>query len=196
MNTNIKYCSKCGEFKSIDEFYKNRSKKDGLQSFCKECKKIMDKKWNEDNEGYKKQHYQDNKQRYKEHNKQYREERKSHYLYMIYEGGQVVYIGSSSDVINRISGHISCNSNISDYMRLNQWTSIKFLNIEEYVHSKKEREFIENIFIEEICPYLNKIGANVGLDDTSREEVLSFVAYNLLDNIDELFTTYKILDVF
>lgn len=33
----IKHCNKCGKDKPISEFGKNKSKKDGLQTMCKEC---------------------------------------------------------------------------------------------------------------------------------------------------------------
>lgn len=36
----MKKCAKCKEPKSLLEFYKNRSKKDGLQNYCKSCAKI------------------------------------------------------------------------------------------------------------------------------------------------------------
>ena len=32
-----KRCSKCGEDKDLDEFHRNRTKKDGRQTFCKVC---------------------------------------------------------------------------------------------------------------------------------------------------------------
>jgi hypothetical protein len=35
-----KFCSKCENEKLINEFYNDRTKKDGKQSCCKECKKI------------------------------------------------------------------------------------------------------------------------------------------------------------
>lgn len=36
-----KKCSKCGCTKSIDDFYKNASMRDGLQSCCKDCQSEM-----------------------------------------------------------------------------------------------------------------------------------------------------------
>lgn len=57
-----KHCNKCGKDKPISEFSKNASKKDGLQSMCKECTKE-----------YKKLHYATHKEDYKNRNKAYRE---------------------------------------------------------------------------------------------------------------------------
>lgn len=33
----IKRCSKCGEWRTLDQFYRDRGKKDGLYSWCKPC---------------------------------------------------------------------------------------------------------------------------------------------------------------
>ena len=40
----MKKCSKCKGYKPISEFYKCKSKSDGLQSHCKSCSKIIDTK--------------------------------------------------------------------------------------------------------------------------------------------------------
>jgi hypothetical protein len=48
-----KKCYKCQVEKSVSEFAKNKSRRDGLQAACKACRKI-----------YIKQHYQDNRQYY------------------------------------------------------------------------------------------------------------------------------------
>ena len=45
----MKVCSKCKEKKSLLEFNKNSTQKDGYQKYCKSCKKISDKKWYKDN---------------------------------------------------------------------------------------------------------------------------------------------------
>lgn len=36
----VKQCSKCREIKPIDEFYKYKKPKDGLQYYCKQCSRI------------------------------------------------------------------------------------------------------------------------------------------------------------
>lgn len=41
---NTKFCHKCGSEKPHNEFNKSSSKKDGLQSSCRECQKITDRK--------------------------------------------------------------------------------------------------------------------------------------------------------
>lgn len=47
-----KKCGLCREVKSIDFFYKDKGKKDGLQNRCKECCYISDKKWRFSNAEY------------------------------------------------------------------------------------------------------------------------------------------------
>ena len=39
----MKVCSKCGEEKLIDDFYRHPTKKDGRDNFCKACKNAADK---------------------------------------------------------------------------------------------------------------------------------------------------------
>lgn len=50
----MKKCSRCGQEKPVDSFSKNSSKKDGLNSYCKSCQKVL-----------KDKHYRDNKEKYK-----------------------------------------------------------------------------------------------------------------------------------
>ena len=44
-----KRCSKCGEVKSVEEFYKNKCHKDGLHNYCKICTREINKKHHEEN---------------------------------------------------------------------------------------------------------------------------------------------------
>jgi hypothetical protein len=57
-----KICGNCKELKSLDNFSKNNSKKDGLDYRCRSCLSII-----------KKNKYKDNPNRYKESNKKWRE---------------------------------------------------------------------------------------------------------------------------
>lgn len=45
----MKRCPKCNQTKEYSDFHKNRSKNDGLASTCKSCKKIIDRKYLEEN---------------------------------------------------------------------------------------------------------------------------------------------------
>jgi hypothetical protein len=44
-----KRCIKCKKLKSTDKFYKQSLSKDGLCSYCKACKEIINRKWIKDN---------------------------------------------------------------------------------------------------------------------------------------------------
>jgi len=52
----MKKCYKCGLIKELAQFNKNKSKKDGLATECKICKKLQDKKYREENSDYYKQY--------------------------------------------------------------------------------------------------------------------------------------------
>jgi len=44
MSGDTKACTKCGETKSFSEFYKDKSKKDGVRCRCKKCEQASDNK--------------------------------------------------------------------------------------------------------------------------------------------------------
>jgi len=56
-----KVCAKCDVEKGLGEFYRQKTAKDGVQSWCKVCTK---------------QYYKDNKESIKQYGKQYREDNK------------------------------------------------------------------------------------------------------------------------
>ena len=45
----MKHCYKCKEVKAKTEFYKDRSKHDGLEAICKVCTKAKNAKWAKEN---------------------------------------------------------------------------------------------------------------------------------------------------
>ena len=55
----LKRCPKCGETKAPAEFGKNRSRRDGLQDYCKECNR---------------RYYEENREARLEYGRRYREE--------------------------------------------------------------------------------------------------------------------------
>jgi len=48
----MKTCNICGEAKSLDDFHKKSSAKDGKQTMCKECNKARVRSWQDDNPNY------------------------------------------------------------------------------------------------------------------------------------------------
>jgi len=51
-----KKCTRCGQLKSVESFYRNNQAVDGLQSWCKECqksKRSAGDKWNRDYSSWK-----------------------------------------------------------------------------------------------------------------------------------------------
>jgi hypothetical protein len=59
---NNKFCYKCNQNKPLESFGKNKSKKDGLSTECKPCKKLQDRSY-----------YKNNIEQVKQSAKQYRE---------------------------------------------------------------------------------------------------------------------------
>ena len=68
-----KECTKCKEIKSLELFSKNKSMKDGICSWCKECHKIAALL------SQKKSNYKYQKKYHKESGKKFPERRKRHY---------------------------------------------------------------------------------------------------------------------
>jgi hypothetical protein len=51
-----KVCTKCNEWKSYNEFHKNKNVKDGYVSQCKECRNL-----------HRKEYYKNNKEKHKQY---------------------------------------------------------------------------------------------------------------------------------
>ena len=179
-----KLCIRCGSEKNLFEFAKNNNAKDGLQTYCKEC-----------NSAYCRDYKQNNKDRIqaynKAYNKAYIQGLKGHYLYIIYQGKRVAYVGSCSYLGKRISSHVNCHSNIAKYMDNDDWTTIKTLDIGERVNSKEEREYIEYMLIEELEPMWNGNTKHKKLENDERETDLGMEATDILENLEYYFKNYK-----
>ena len=100
----MKKCTNCKEVKELSEFGKNKSKNDGLQTECKDCRK----RYREENAEYFKQKLnqwrEENAERMKERMKKYRESLKDgyHHVYILpYHH----YAGTTDCIITRMDQH-------------------------------------------------------------------------------------------
>jgi len=105
--SDTKKCSKCGvEKPAAPEFFvRDKSRKCGLRSECRECRKLHRKDGNE----YYKLYRKNNPEKIKEINKLYRENNKQNNPYGIYkiankETGKI-YIGETIDFTRRVRDH-------------------------------------------------------------------------------------------
>ena len=172
MTSNHKICKVCNKEKEVTEFY-NRSNK------CKECHKA-----------YAKAYREKNKDKEREYRKRYYNRNLGYYLYFIYEDNRIVYCGSTVN-LNRLNKHISCHSNISDYMKLRRWDKITYIEMSD-IKSRDELYLCESICISEIMPSLNKEILTQELDNKTRDKELSEEMYWMIDNgIEELMIIYK-----
>ena len=71
-----KGCPKCEVIKSIDNFSKCKSSRDGLKNYCKSCASIAKKKYDKENQDKIKKYREDNNEKYKEYFDNYYQENK------------------------------------------------------------------------------------------------------------------------
>ena len=75
-----KICTKCGEEKSLEEFYKDRRRKDGFYPQCKICLKKYQRKYKEQNRDKYLEHSKKYQRKYREQNRDKRlEENRKYY---------------------------------------------------------------------------------------------------------------------
>lgn len=78
----MKMCNRCGRELSEDNFSKDKSKKDGLRTICKDCTHKRQKQYREENKDKvaeaKKKYAQENKEKIARYKKKYSEENKEH----------------------------------------------------------------------------------------------------------------------
>jgi len=67
-----KFCGHCKLEKLKEEFNKNKSDIDGLQTICRACKKEYNKKYHEENKEHRKKYYKEYKIKNKEKTKEYK----------------------------------------------------------------------------------------------------------------------------
>jgi hypothetical protein len=74
-----KRCPKCGIEKPLDAYSKNKASRDGLQSSCKLCRKVIIKAWREKNAEQAKRYFENYRKTHREERRAYdRQWRKQH----------------------------------------------------------------------------------------------------------------------
>lgn len=170
-----KMCANCKETKDITEFAKNRTTKDGLQAWCKECNNTYSKQYRKDNNEYV---------------KQYREENKGYYLYFIYSYKECVYVGSTSNLLNRISSHTNGHTHLKD--KISRWTSIKYIDLTNIVESREELYFTEMACIELLSPAWNSTEPSININHNRALELYDLIEeYINADNLELYKTNYS-----
>jgi hypothetical protein len=71
-----KRCAKCEEIKTIDNFSKSKSRKDGFRVYCKSCASNAKKKYDRENKEKNKKYRENNKEKHKEYFNNYYQENK------------------------------------------------------------------------------------------------------------------------
>lgn len=69
----VKRCTKCGETKSVDGFNRNRAKRDGLDTRCRECKRAYYEDHREEHLSSSRAYYEDHREEILAHKEAYRE---------------------------------------------------------------------------------------------------------------------------
>ena len=69
-----KVCSKCGTWKLLEEYNKNKTNKDGRQSKCRECQKEYKKQWSKNNKEHRKEYNKEYMKQWRENNKEHKKE--------------------------------------------------------------------------------------------------------------------------
>jgi 5-methylcytosine-specific restriction endonuclease McrA len=76
MSNASKKCSKCGQIKSLEDFSRDRSAKDGLQSACKGCRRLVVEEWRRKNpdkvRAYSKMYQRENADQRREYRREWR----------------------------------------------------------------------------------------------------------------------------
>lgn len=69
----VKRCPQCGETKSVDGFSRNRAKRDGLDTRCRECKRAYYEDHREEHLSRCRAYYEDHREEILAHKEAYRE---------------------------------------------------------------------------------------------------------------------------
>ena len=169
----FKKCYKCEVEKFYDDFYKNKSKKDGLADECKECSKKRHKQWRENNKNNikesKKQYFNKNKNIILEKHKQYYIKNKEYI-----SNQKKKYRENNKEKLQKIS---------KIWRENNREYSIKYLKL-WYENNKEYNIQYRNNHRDKMLQYEHKRNAN-------KLNQLGFLPYNYIQILEERDTYCK-----
>jgi len=158
-----KECSKCGEIKTIEQFSKNRSKKDGLQIECKTCRRKYMRKYNKTESAQQSKERYANTPKYRETRRKVASEYESKYqgVYGIFCKGKCLYIGATSAFIRRANDHwyrarVKSDIHPSLYYTLNDYVEDGM--VIGLIYEGNDFRKKENYYINKFNPLLNARG--------------------------------------
>ena len=136
----FKKCSKCGEILHVSRYYKKKSCKYGVNSYCKECQ-------NNQNKEYNKKYREEHRDYYNEYNKKYREEHKDYYN----EYNKNYKINNPEKILNN---HVKRRNNLENQgngITKEQWLEMmnffewKCAYSDEYIGGDSDKRTIDHI---------------------------------------------------
>jgi hypothetical protein len=170
----MKTCSKCKETQSIENFGKDKSKKDGLRPSCKSCKKVTDKVYSSDNKEKIKEkdknYYDKNKESIKEKSKNWYKDN----LPKATESRKNWYINNFKTIKNqKIEYNIKNFEKNKEYMKIYQR--------ERYRTNFKYR--IKTILNKRIRDYIKKKQSTLSFLGCSIEFFIEWISYQFDENM-------------
>ena len=135
-----KECCKCGEIKSVDNFYKRKDSKDSIDNICKECKKY-----------YAKTRYKKNKDKIRDYEIRYRAAHKDKI-----RDYQIRYRATHKDIINEYA----TNYRIVNKEKINDY-AIRYRNDNKIDLMYKARKIRKNEIEKEISTIYENITKNL-----------------------------------
>lgn len=138
----IKACKICNEPINESEKWRYRT-----------CRKCHNEMWKNHNKKYRDSHREEIKERnkqYRKSHKEYYNQIKSNYVYVIIYNNEVSYVGSTTNINNRISYHINGYSNIDE-----KWNYIYYLDVTNMLTDEITLQLLEQLLFDHFKPEFN-----------------------------------------
>lgn len=147
------------------------------------------RRWREKNKDYFSNYYAEHKEEMHQRYNDYINKFKGYYLYIIINAeNKILYVGETTNIKRRFYNHLTCNSNISEYMKQDEWKYVKYLDISNLVENENELRLLENELIELYQPAWNKTKNIVKeIEEERKFELLCNL--HSLENVWEIYAT-------